>query len=261
MPSPCADCTRGCCRHYTVTVSGYDAWVIAKNLHMAPEQFLVTVPQHTPNARGFFLDKTGTTYDIALDKTHGDAEAPCVFWLELPGGIGRCGIYSLRPMVCQTYPAFLTGDVVGRRDDVLCADDAWRDGILQKPVWRERLYKMQVDFEIYGLAIARWNYHVLHTPHPEHISVLGFYTYLMNYYARIEPVRAQMSESEWQAMCERWGAACMRGTSPLVAHVDDLEPWSDVITAIYNITMDFFPSDLTPDPEEATEPAPEAVPL
>ena len=40
--SPCADCTRACCRHYLVTVIGYDAWVIANGLTLAPEQFLAT---------------------------------------------------------------------------------------------------------------------------------------------------------------------------------------------------------------------------
>ena len=145
MSSPCATCTRQCCHHYTVTVTGYDAWVIARGLGMAPEQFLVIVEQREPNERGFLLDQSGSSFDIALDKAPAtQPEKPCLFWFGLPSGVGRCGIYALRPYVCQTYPAFLVKGAVTRREDVLCPTPAWRDGVLQEPRWRDRLLEMQV---------------------------------------------------------------------------------------------------------------------
>ena len=245
MISPCATCTRSCCRHHLVTVTGYDVWVIAKGLRLAPEQFLLTVPQQKPNGRGFLLNDPQQTYDIALDKAPAKTEAkPCVFWLEFPNGIGRCGIYPLRPYVCQTYPAFLNNLTVERREDVLCLEDAWRDGSLQQPVWRERLCRMQVEFDIYGLAVARWNYHVQRTAHPKLISVLGYYTYLMNYYARLEPLRVNLEASEWQAMSEQWSKCRLEDPSPLVAEVAGMERWSKVIETIRAVTDQFFPNDL-----------------
>ena len=38
MMSPCALCTRRCCHNYLVVITGYDAWVIANGLRLAPEQ-------------------------------------------------------------------------------------------------------------------------------------------------------------------------------------------------------------------------------
>jgi Fe-S-cluster containining protein len=248
MTSPCATCTKRCCHHYTVTVSGYDAWVIAQGLHLAPEQFLVAVPQKTPNRRGFLLDRSERTYDIALDKAPAASEEqPCVFWVGLPSGVGRCGIYGLRPFVCQTYPAWMVEGNVERREDVLCAPDAWRDGVLQRPVWRERLLQMHVEFDIYELAVARWNYHVLHAAHPAHISVPAYFTYLMNYYARLAPIRAGLDPATWQALGAAWGECYLRGVSPLMSGSPDLAPWAPVLDAILAVADSFFPGDLPPD--------------
>jgi Fe-S-cluster containining protein len=257
VPSPCAECTLGCCRNYLVTVTGYDAWVIANGLHIAPEEFLVVVPQQDQNGRGFYLDRTGTTYDIALDKQKSDAEKrPCIFWLEFPGGIGRCGIYPLRPFVCQTYPAALSIDgAVVRREDVLCPDDAWRDGILQSPIWGQRVLKMLVEYNIYGLAIARWNYHVEHTPRPESISILTYYSFLMDYYSQLEPLRVETGEDEWKAMCAIWGQAALRGLGPFTMVLDELQPWSGIIEGIKTVATNLFPEDI----EEAREAAAESV--
>lgn len=242
--SPCANCTLGCCRMYRVTVTGYDAWVIASGLNMAPEQFLVSVPQGAPNGYGFLLDGSGSKYEIALDKQRVESEAaPCVFWLELPGGIGRCGIYSLRPFVCQTYPAYFPAGNVVRREDVLCPDDAWRDGVLARPLWRDRLLRMQVEFDIYGLAVARWNYHVQHTAQHTPVSVLSYYTYLMNYYTRLDLIRNAVGAGEWKAMSEVWGLLCAKGASPLIEDLEQIEPWAQVVEAVRAVAHTMFADD------------------
>ncbi|MEO5952544.1 MAG: YkgJ family cysteine cluster protein [Chloroflexia bacterium] len=246
MASPCADCTLGCCKHYTVTVTGYDMWVIARGLNMAPEQFMVIVPQTDASNRGFILDDTGRTFNIALDKRRSDAyERPCTFWLEMPGGVGRCGIYGLRPYVCQTYPAnFIGSTEVHRREDVLCAPDAWRDQALKRPIWRERLLRMYVEYDIYALAVSRWNYHVLNTMNRQHIGHLGYYTFLMKYYERLEAVRAKLGEEGWLAMCGEWAEGLMKNTSPVDHRLEGMEPWMAVVDEICAIAADFFHDDL-----------------
>jgi Fe-S-cluster containining protein len=256
MTGPCADCTRGCCRKYLVTVTGYDMWVIANGLNLAPEQFIVTVPQKTPTGRGFLLDpSSSTTYDIALDKQRVEGvrgpegtpliDKPCVFWIELHGGIGRCGIYPLRPYVCQTYPGtFVDSTQVVRREDVLCPDDAWRDGALQRPIWRERVLRMFVEHEIYGLAASRWNYHVQHAPMPDRISPPGYYAFLMSYYRRLEPVRASLTPAEWLDMCDQWCECLREGRSPIERDYDRMKPWTAIMDEICAIASDFFPDDL-----------------
>ena len=245
MPSPCADCTLGCCRHYVVTITGYDMWKIARGLNLAPEQFVVVAQQSDATNKGFFLDDSGKTYNLALDKrATQEEERPCVFWLDLPGGIGRCGIYPLRPYVCQTYPAnFFGATVAQRREDALCPQDAWRDGILDRPIWRERLLRMHVEHEIYALAVARWNYHVLHTPNPGLISHLGYFAFLMRYYTRLEPVRESLAPEQWLAMCERWCELIMQGANPDISVSEAMRPWTSITDRISAIASDFFHED------------------
>lgn len=244
--SPCADCTLGCCRDYLVTITGYDMWTIARGLNMAPEQFVVVVQQKEPSERGFLLDRSGQTYEIALDKRPAETEyKPCVFFLEMPSGVGRCGIYAMRPYVCQTYPTFLQGNgEVERRGDVLCPEDAWREGILKRPVWRERLLRMHIEFQIYALAVARWNYHVLYTPKPELFSFLGYLTFLMSFYGRLEPVRESIAGGEWLEMCERWCECMLQSGSPLEADLPEMVQWSSVTNEIRDVANSFFPDDL-----------------
>jgi Fe-S-cluster containining protein len=254
LTGPCTDCTRGCCFQYTVTITGYDAWKIARKLQLAPEQFLVTIPQKSANERGFLLDDSERTFDIALDKAPQEAESqPCVFWIGFPGGIGRCGIYPWRPYACQVYPARLNSGIPKKRDDVLCPDDAWRDGSLRQPIWRERLLRLQVEYDIYGLAAARWNYHVRNTPARHLINVLGYYTYLTNFYGRLEPMRDSFDDREWMELSERWGECWAEGFSPLVTRTSEMEGWFEVLDAIHLVANSFFPSDLPPQ-SEASEP-------
>lgn len=243
----CATCTRKCCHHYTVTVTGHDVWVITQALRLAPEQFLVVVPMAQATPRGFRLDRGEQTYEIALDKAASRArEKPCVFWLAQPGGIGRCGIYPVRPQVCRTYPAYMDGDVVRRREDVLCPGAAWRDGTLEDPSWHREIRRMQVELDIYTLAVARWNHHVDHGAHPERLSSLAYLAYLMAFYGRMEAVRTTVDDDEWARMCEPWGALAAAGDSPLAHPAPAMVPWTRVLAGIRAVSTSLFPEELVP---------------
>lgn len=241
MTSPCVTCHQKCCQDHIVTITGYDAWLIAQRLELAPEQFMQVVPHEKPTEGGFYLDHSRNTFDIALDKVYGEAdERRCIFWMSLPGETGRCGIYPSRPLVCQTYPAFLTNTGVHRREDVHCPQDAWRDGEVKRPIWRQRLYRMQVEYDIYWLAVARWNYHVLTARAGETFSAGDYYSFLLAYYAQLEPVRAAIGDDAWQAMCDVWGAASVTGRNPLETPVQGIEPWAGVVEEIYRVALSFF---------------------
>jgi Fe-S-cluster containining protein len=233
VTSPCAACTHRCCHNHLVTVSGYDAWLIASNLRLAPEQFLVAVPQESPEGGGFLVDRSGQTYDIALDKARARTrEKPCVFWIGLPGGIGRCGVYPFRPQVCQTYPAVLHEGRAERREDVMCPRPAWRDGTLRQPLWRRRLLAMHVEHDIYSLVAARWNDHVMRSASTDGVSLTGYYGYVLGFYERFETLRARLASEEWPALCERWAGHLARAESPLVDEVADLREWEWLLTGV-----------------------------
>jgi Fe-S-cluster containining protein len=233
MSSPCAECTRGCCKRYTVTVTGYDVWRIASSLRLAPEQFLAVVRQREPNQRGFKLDASDTRYDIALDKAPArGTHKPCVFWLPLGDGRGRCGIYAQRPYVCQTYPAILGPDMLAlRREDVLCADTDWRDGTLEAPIWRERLFHMAVEFDMYAYFVAHWNA-MLNSSSAEAVHPSLYFAYLIERYRRLEAIRSAYGDPQWQALCQEWAAQYLRGASPLTTSNEPSPALAPIIAGI-----------------------------
>jgi Fe-S-cluster containining protein len=239
--NPCSACTLGCCYRYDVNISGYDAWVIAHGLQLPPEQFLSIIVEPHPTVSSIKLDRSEVGYQLVLAKRPTlQAHQPCVFLIELPNGTGRCGIYNLRPQICRTYPAYLRNGIVGRRDDVLCPDDAWRDGILDAPIWYEQLISQFVEADIYELAVARWNFAVLQMPQLEAITPAGFYTYLLEFYDRLTPLRAGLPAAEWAAMCRAWDACIDHGVSPLLTERAEMQPWQATLDAIRAVGNSFF---------------------
>lgn len=243
--NPCAACTLGCCHRYNVNISGYDAWVIANGLQLPPEQFLSVIVETSLTEDSIMLDRSGISHQLVLAKRPTLQEnQPCMFLIELPNGSGRCGIYHLRPQICRTYPAYLRSGVVGRRGDVLCPDDAWRDGILDDPNWYEQLASQFVEADIYELVVARWNFYVLQTPQPEVISLAGFYSYLLEFYARLERLRAHLPAADWAAMCRVWDTCFDDGVSPLLTERPEMRSWQATIDTIRAVGNSFFQDDL-----------------
>jgi Fe-S-cluster containining protein len=183
--SPCASCTEGCCREYTVTVTGLDVFRISRGLGLAPEQFAVCVPMDEP--AGFRLDDGEQRYRLALDKRRGGELAGwCVFWLPLGSAAGRCGIYSLRPQVCRAYPATLRDGEVVRRDDVLCPAGAWGPGsALAGPAWRERVERQYAELELDAIVNARWNARET-LPDPPAEAFMSYLGWLLEVYSRLD---------------------------------------------------------------------------
>lgn len=243
--NPCASCVIGCCYRHTVNVGGYDAWIIAEGLQLAPAQFVRAVQLEGPHPRGFLLAPGGPSYELALAKRPTGAEhEPCVFLLELPDRTGRCGIYPLRPLVCQTYPAYTRNGLVGRRDDVVCPDDAWRNGALEGLEWYERLASQHVEHDMYELALARWNYRVRYGAQQQAYSIDEYLDYLLTLYAQLEPVRAALAPGEWRNLCAAWERSLDTGASPLQEECAALAPWAATLHAMRAVVGGFFAHEL-----------------
>jgi Fe-S-cluster containining protein len=214
--NPCAVCNQKCCYNYTVTVTGYDTWLIAKHLHLALEQFLIYFPASKANAGNFKLDNSEMNFNIALAKRENASdEKPCVFWLSLPGGYARCGIYPLRPLVCKNYPAFLGDGSVHLRTDVVCPQCAWNLSSMNIPLWRERLLRFQMEYDIYCYIVEQWNEYV-QASLPEVVYPINvYYGYLMHIYNRLESVRNSISVEEAKSILQRWGQIAENRVNPL----------------------------------------------
>lgn len=234
MSSPCSACTKRCCANYTVSVNGYDAWLIATRLRLPLESFLVHFGVSDEAERGFRLQAGGARYEIALDKVGGFRRGnPCVFWVDLMNGRGRCGIYAVRPHVCQTYPAYQQREVVQLRDDVLCPEGSWSLAGMDLPVFRRRLYAFRVEQDVYASVVTSWNARVESEGRVRGIG--DYYAHLMNAYDRLEDVRSSLSPAVAARLLEAWGGRDPLAPSPLVVDLgfaDDVEGASRILARI-----------------------------
>ena len=215
---PCASCRKACCANYTVSITGYDAWVIAKGLHLPLDSFLVYFPVTEKNERGFVLEPNGPRYEIALDKVGQYRKGnPCVFWVDLENGGGRCGIYPYRPMVCQTYPAYQDQDTVALRNDVLCPEGAWNLTGMDLPIFRQRLYRFRMEQDVYAYLISGWNDSVERAGRT--FTVLEYYTALMNVYEGVNQWTTRVPADAMNDIVRRWGAMPAAQPNPLFADI------------------------------------------
>jgi Fe-S-cluster containining protein len=233
MVSPCSACTvRGCCHSYTVLITGYDAWKIARGLDLPPTLFLDALPQQTTDGYGFRLNATERTYEIALKKQPGDTqESACLFWVEI-GNLGRCGIYDFRPLVCQTYPTRWANNRLEMLDQVLCQEGVWTAGQLEASGLKTPLLNLPVEYDIYRLAVAQWNQNIDQFLERKRIKAPDFYQYLLFFYDFLRPEREQFSPERWEQMCAIWGDNYLQGHSPFIEAIPGLEPWASFIEKI-----------------------------
>lgn len=202
--SPCATCGK-CCRSYVVPVCGHDVWRISRAQRLSPEQFLLPCPQERPEADGLRLESGGRTYGLALDKQGRLAKTqPCVFLVELPGGGGKCGIYPDRPVVCQTYPMSLWQGVVFERTKSQCPPGSWSKEAVKDPVWRERLQRLHMRYDVYYEVVARWNARVELAGTGATLTFFEYYGYLMNVYDRLAALDSALGSETLAAVEASW---------------------------------------------------------
>lgn len=219
--SGCANCHGRCCYHYVVPITGYDAHLIASQSLLAIEQFAVVVPEEHPSPLGFLLDEGTETFVLALDKNQEarGKRKPCVFLLSLPDGEGRCGIYRIRPLVCQTYPAMLHHGGVTVREDVICDKGSWNIAAMDLPEWRLSLLRTEMENAIYRIVVAHWNRTVTEKLEAHH-ACEHYFSYLMDVYERIEGIRQSYSDVMPQII-RRWGSQAHSGVDEAHSGVDE----------------------------------------
>ena len=203
---PCPDCDSQCCYYYAVAVTGYDAFIIASTLKIGMEQFLVFWPERKQTDEGFKLQRAGPTFTLGLNKGHSRRkQKPCIFLVKLRGGTGRCGIYHLRPQVCQVFPAQLQGgEVVWREKGRVCPKRTWSTENVDLAPWRLSLLRMELERAIQRAVVRRWNSLVDSGPE-EGYSIEQYFAYLMKAYKRLEGVRQEVTGQQMATMIELQG--------------------------------------------------------
>lgn len=179
----CLGCTGYCCLVYSVPVIGYDVWRIVQGQRLAPTLFVQCDPEDMPTDIGFLLRAPGPTYGLSLRHSpRPHTREPCVFLMQLRDGVYRCGIYSDRPLVCQTYPMRMNETSIFVRSDALCPPGSWANLDQVQTPWRERLQLRQTEWQRYGEVVAIWNAMVRTCSAPAGFELDTYLAYLINAY-------------------------------------------------------------------------------
>jgi len=213
----CATCPGNCCSQNLVNVCGYDAWVIARVLHVKPTDFLAFADlQQEENPYNFQLDGSGKSYHLALNMNEWpDGSRRCIFGLNLPHGQFRCGIYSLRPAGCRSYPFSLAGDRLTIKPWALCPEGEWALGRHDIRSLRSQLGQSDMEFCIYSLLVAGWNERVSQQAHQKNLDFHPFINFVMDFYNRLEPAREDIPVNAWPDIWKRWQESAVNGVNPL----------------------------------------------
>jgi Fe-S-cluster containining protein len=231
--NPCATCG-ACCRSYIVPVCGYDVWRISASQRLAPEQFLVPIPQNPPRSDGFLLEKDAPPYGLALDKRgRFHPNQPCIFLVELKGGHSRCGIYAHRPTVCQAYPMTLRDGETTQYPDALCPPGSWPEAAVRRPSWREAIARRTLHFAIYEDVVSRWNARVLAAPPGTAFSLFAFYDYLINVYDRLDALNCEVGAPALDEIQRTWGSDPADSNEPRPL-------WLDYHAAVRQMLVGFY---------------------
>jgi Fe-S-cluster containining protein len=180
------DCReKRCCSFYSVTLMGVDVWRIAKAMQLPAWVFTIYTEAPADKDYGFALDTSTKRYQIILAKRRVDEQSlqPCVFLWRLPDGHAQCGLGSLRPTVCQTYPSVMHGGIhcIGEANGCSCR--MWALAHMDTEEEMQKLRTLERERAEYAEVVERWNERVQQAQDSQQRSYLEFCDYLMNVYA------------------------------------------------------------------------------
>lgn len=249
--APCSSCHQACCRDYIVTVTGHDAWLLARTYRLAMEQFLVCCAAgEGGNDEYFRLDRSGRYHAIALGKRSIAGEAGwCAFWMPFGNGDGRCGVYSSRPQVCRDYPFVLQDGAVGVRENASCPAGGW-DGRDLSP-WTAGLLRFRFDRDVYRYCVRAWNAYVEACPDGVAFPVNVYFGYLTAVYDRLDEIAGTLNREDWVALLGHWAQFPEDGDVEPIDCLPDRQRIAQIVWGLRS-AVDEFPFD-PEQPEEADE--------
>lgn len=186
-----------CCYQAMVVPTGRDVWRISRTLNAPPWTYLVYFRSPQPRRDAFRLDRSDATYRLLLAKgvtRRTKAPAPCIFLLRARDGSHRCGLDTLRPMVCQTFPVDVIDGVVCVQSQPGCTCRAWAVTDMDTGVERQLVARQQREAEEYCAVVARWNALVDTAPPEAAIAFPNYCDFLLAAYDAL-PNEAEADEA------------------------------------------------------------------
>ena len=220
--NPCLGCPGHCCWQNLINVCGYDVWLIARELHIKPTDFLAFAELSQESSYNFKLDSSDKAYCLALYmKELPDGSRRCIFALDLPNHQIRCGIYPFRPIGCQAYPFAFAGNKVAVKPWALCPEETWDLTQLDLASWQEELGRHDMEFSIHAFAVGAWNKEMMKQPKLEKLNFRPFLNFLIDVYSRLEVVRAMVPTAARSDVWEQWRQFTAKGLNPLLLEMDE----------------------------------------
>ena len=214
--NPCLQCPGHCCSQNIINLCGYDVWVIARELHLKPTDFVAFAELNDENPYNFKLDSSDRAYCLVLRMRElPDGSRRCLFTLDLPNNETRCGIYPLRPIACRAYPLAFVGEEVMVKPWALCPEGLWDIRQLDLARWREELGRHDMEFSIYACIVRSWNKMAMNQPMLEKLNFAPFLDFLINTYSGLEIVRREVPAEAWPEIWRQWQCYTARGLNPL----------------------------------------------
>lgn len=261
--NPCVACPGHCCFRNLINVTGYDAWVIARELGIKPTDFLAFARLEEPTPYNFKLDGSGRTFYLVLNMNElEDGTRRCSFALDLPRHLVRCGIYSFRPIACRAYPLILEGGKVAIKPWSLCPEGAWNRDTLDLSILQEQLGQYQMEFCIYGYIVSRWNTQMMEQPPLEKLDFRPYVNFVMMVYGHLEEIRREITETAWHEIWNRWRKSMAEGINPLVSedtYDSAFSSWSSWIEYVYQAVDESISKTFYSDRSIRTPSEPEAM--
>jgi Fe-S-cluster containining protein len=168
------------------------------------------------NPYNFKIDGSESSYCLVLNmKELPNGNRRCIFVLDLPDPVVRCGIYSCRPIACRAYPLILKGKQVVIKPWALCSKNVWDKSQFEMTYWRQELQRHDMEFSIHASLVAKWNADMQTQPKMTTLNFRPFFDYFFEVYKQLEPVRAEISEEVWPGIWQQWRNYTGKGLNPL----------------------------------------------
>jgi Fe-S-cluster containining protein len=240
--NPCLGCPGHCCSQNLINVCGYDVWLIARELHLKPTDFVAFAELGQESPYNFRLDSSERAYCLALYmKELPDGTRRCIFALDLPNHQVRCGIYPFRPIGCRAYPFAFAGEEVVVKPWALCPEKTWDLSQLDLAYWQEELGRHDMEFFIYAFVVGTWNREMTKQPELERLSFRPLLHFLVDVYNQLNVLRGTVSTAAWSGIWKQWRRFTAKAVNPLLSEADEgmsVTGWGWWLQSIRNVVAE-----------------------
>lgn len=178
-----------CCYTPVVVPTGRDVWRISRALDTPPWTFLRYFEVHESRRDAFALDGSARRFRIALAKGHArrkGAPPPCIALMRTRDGSHRCGLGTLRPLVCRAFPSEPVDGLLYLRPDNGCTCREWSLAHVDIAEETALVQAREAESEEYCGVVARWNERLASFPAGAYTDFPAYCNHILDTYDELD---------------------------------------------------------------------------